>query len=134
MGFTPDMDFAEYCHHLKKVDLSEDPHIEPYYDRLAATGTKTSRFALFPLELIDEVWPAVITDLELDDVPLGIWRQNRGGYKPDKYLNDELIDYIRDEIYSQDYSLWQTVYNETRATLPSVSYKTFDELVSLVNQ
>jgi hypothetical protein len=134
LGFTPDMSFAQYCKHLKTVDLAKDLHIEPYYDQLAATGTEDSRFLLAPLELISEVWPAFVNDLGLDDVPLGVWRQNNGGYQAAEFLTDELTDYIRDEVYSQDYSLWQTVYNETRATLPSVRYKTFEELISLVNQ
>jgi hypothetical protein len=133
MGFTPDMDFAQYCHHLEKVNLSDDPHIEPYYDRLAATGTKNSRFVLAPLELISEVWPAVINDLGLDDVSLKVWHQNQGGYRTEKFLTDEMIEQVRG-LYSQDYQLWQTVYDETRATLPSVCYKTFEELVSLVDQ
>jgi hypothetical protein len=133
MGFTPDMDFAQYCEHLGKIDPSNDPHIEPYYDRMPATGTENSRFLLAPLELISEVWPAFVEDLGLDDVPLGVWRQNRGGYKPDKYLTDEVVDQVR-TIYSADYRLWQTIYDETRETLPAVRYKTFDELVSLVNQ
>lgn len=134
MGFTADMTFEDYVDHLGKVDLSLDLHIEPYYNQMPAAGTRNSRFVLAPLELISEFWPALIDDLGLDDVPRGVWHKNKGGYDSKTVLTDELADRIRDGIYSQDYSLWQTVYNETRAALPSICYKTFEELVSLVNQ
>lgn len=133
LGFSRLDIFRNFVNHMRTVDLTADPHLAPYTPDLLKMGGDRYTTALLPLELINEAWPIAISNAGLDDVPLEVWHKNAGGYDSELYLHPNQVE-ILEELYSQDYKLWQAVYDETRASLPAICYKTPEELVLLANQ
>lgn len=119
VGFTRGMSFSEFVDHLLTVDLTFDPHLSPCIPDLISVGGDR-QYLLAPLELIGDCWPLAMDNVGLADVPSQVYHKNKGDYNPDDYLTPDLYDAIR-ELYSEDYNLWETVFNEARAEISSIS-------------
>lgn len=122
LGFTFGMPFDKFVDHLLTVDLTADPHLAPQIDDLiAASGDELCNYILAPLEMIGEAWPIVMDNVGLGDVvPRTVLHRNKGNYNPDDFITPELHDKLR-ELYSQDYNLWETICDETREKISSIS-------------
>lgn len=118
LGYKPGMTFAEYCDYLPSVFL-DDPHTTPYSDELLKAGLPDTPYMIAPLELIDDIWPAFMEQFNID-CPRLLPTVNAGQYQADDFLTDDLVEKLR-ELYSEDYLLWEFLYNEARETFSTVN-------------
>jgi hypothetical protein len=120
-GFTEDMSFEDYVAHLETLTLDEDPHIKPQYPDLEAAGGSDYEYVVAPLEMIDVCWPLMMAEFDVN-CPMQVLHENRGGYDPESYLTPDLTQRLK-VLYSNDYGLWEVIYNETRKTISPVGHQ-----------
>lgn len=110
LGFKFGCTFDEFVEHLVTVDLTGDAHIKPFVPDLIAAGSN-SQVLLLPLELLSQIWPVIIEELQIKGTSPTMQFRNKGDYDPDDFLTPELYDTLR-TLYQEDYDLWELAYND----------------------
>lgn len=120
LGFTADMEFKDFCLHLRNIDLNADNHLKPQATSYMQAYGNPGQVYSGQLEQLDITWPLLVDQYGLNctkEVP----QYNAAKYETKDRLTGVHLDLFK-KLYAQDYRFWEASHFEARAPLSSVCH------------